>query len=245
MWQSLGAIFTRLSNDPSVRAVVLTSAGARAFTAGLDIAAASVSGVLAENATPDDPARTANNIRRHVLDFQACITAVERCEKPVIAAMHGIAYGLGLDITLACDVRLAAVNTTFAVKEVDIALAADIGTLTRLPKASVPMSWIKDVCLTARDFGADEALRVGLVSGVFGSKEETVGKALEMAQLIASKSPVAVVGTKEVINYSRDHSVAEGLNYVAVWNAAYVQTKDIKDAMAARLQRKKVKFSKL
>lgn len=98
----------------------------------------------------------------------------------------------------------------FAIKEVDIALAADIGTLTRLPKAGVPMSWAKEVCLTAREFGAEEAMRVGLVSGVFGSKEEVVGEAVKMAALIASKSPVAVVGTKEVLNYSRDHSVADG-----------------------------------
>lgn len=208
MWQNLSQIFTRLSHDPTIRAIVLTASGPRAFTAGLDLVSAGTSGALASNG--DDPARIGNAIRRHVLDFQRCITSLETCEKPVIAALHGICFGLALDISLACDVRLAATGTRFAVKEVDIALAADIGTLTRLPKAGVGMSWAKEVCLTAREFGAEEAARVGLVSGVWGTKEGTVAKAVEMAGLIASKSPVAVVGTKEVLNYSRDHSVADG-----------------------------------
>ena len=107
------------------------------------------------------------------------------------------------------------------------------------------MSWAKDVCLTAREFGPEEAARVGLVSGVFGSKEEVVGAAVEKAALLASKSPVAVLGTKEILNYSRDHSIADGLNYTAVWNSAYSQTSDLRDAMMAGLKKTKTKFAKL
>lgn len=212
MVHSLGAIFTQLSTDPSIRAIVLTGAGPRAFTAGLDVQSASESGPLSQTNRdePLDTARKAALLRRHVLQFQDSVSALERCEKPVIAALHGISYGIALDITTCCDVRYCSSDVRFAVKEVDIGLAADVGTLTRLPKANVPMSWIKEVSLTAREFGAEEALRVGLVSGVFGTREEAVEGALALARKIAEKSPVAVQATKEVLNFSRDHSVQDG-----------------------------------
>jgi hypothetical protein len=124
--------------------------------------------------------------------------------------MHGVSFGLALDMTLCADIRICVSTTRFAVKEVDIGLAADIGTLTRLPKANIPMSFIKDVALTARVFTAQEALTVGIVSAVYDTKAEALAKAVEKATLIASKSPVAIMGTKEVLNYSRDHSVADG-----------------------------------
>jgi delta(3,5)-delta(2,4)-dienoyl-CoA isomerase len=107
-------------------------------------------------------------------------------------------------------VRFCSQDVRFAVKEVDIGLAADVGTLTRLPKANLPMSWVKEVSFTAREFGAEEALRVGLVSGVFGSREETLEKALALAKSIGEKSPIAVQATKEILNFSRDHSVQDG-----------------------------------
>lgn len=154
--------------------------------------------------------KASNALRRHIKEFQDCITAIEKCEKPVIAVLHGICYGLALDICTAADIRLCASDTRFSVKEVDIGLAADIGTLTRLPKAGLPMSFVKDVCLTAREFGAEEARRVGLVSGTAGSKEEVLRMAKGIAETIAAKSPVAVLGTKEVLNFSRDHSVEDG-----------------------------------
>jgi len=243
MWLNISQIFQRLSHDPNVRAIVLTSAGDRAFTAGLDVKAASSGGLIGR--TDADPARTANALRRHILEFQACINAVEACEKPVIAVLHGIAYGLALDLSLACDIRLAAATTNFSVKEVDIGVAADIGTLSRLPRAVGSASWTKDVCLSARVFGAEEALRVGLVSGVYPSKGETLAAGTKLAGLIASKSPVATMGTKEILNYSRDRPVEDGLRYTAVWNAAMVQTKDVKDAMLSGLQKRKPTFEKL
>ncbi|KAF2110729.1 ClpP/crotonase-like domain-containing protein [Lophiotrema nucula] len=242
MWINLQKIFQTLSHDPSVRAILLTGAGDRAFTAGLDVQAAS-QGSMSQ--TSSDPARTANALRRHILDFQACITALEDCEKPVIAILHGISFGLALDMSLACDIRLSTTTTKFSVKEVDIGLAADIGTLSRLPHAVGNLSWVKDITLTARIFGSDEALTHGLVSGVYADKAAAVEKGLEIAKTIASKSPVAVVGTKEIVNYSRDRTVADGLRYTAVWNAAMVQTQDAKDAMLSGLQKRKPTFSKL
>ncbi|CAN9224013.1 unnamed protein product [Alternaria alternata] len=214
MWLNLSAIFRQLSHDPSVRAVVLTGAGDRAFTAGLDVTAASESGPLSSsNVASQDTARKANAVRRHILEFQSCITDVEKCEKPVIAVLHGISFGLALDMCLACDIRISTSTTKFSVKEVDIGIAADIGTLSRLPHSVGNLSWVKDIAYSARIFGSDEALQHGLVSSVYQDKKEAVGKALELASLIASKSPVAVLGTKEIINYSRDRPINEGLNY--------------------------------
>lgn len=242
MWLNISQIFQRLSHNPNVRAIVLTSAGDRAFTAGLDVKTAGGSLI---GRTDADPARTANALRRHILEFQACINAVEACEKPVIAVLHGIAYGLALDLSLACDIRVAAASTSFSVKEVDIGLAADIGTLSRLPRAVGSASWAKDVCLSARVFGAEEALRVGLVSEVYANKGEALAAGTKLAGLIASKSPVATMGTKEILNYSRDRPVEDGLRYTAVWNAAMMQTKDMKDAMLSGLQKRKPTFEKL
>lgn len=213
MWLELRTIFDKLSESPDVRAVVFSGAGDRAFSAGLDVKAASQGLLGPPSATsqgPVDPARVAVQLRRHIAEFQDCVSSIERCEKPVIVAIHGIAYGLAIDMSVAADIRLCAKNTAFAVKEVDIGLAADIGTLTRLPKVVGNYGWVKEVALTARVFGAQEALQVGFVSSVYDTKEETVQRAIEMAGLMASKSPVAVQGTKELLNYSRDHSVKDG-----------------------------------
>jgi len=159
--------------------------------------------------------------------------------------LHGIAYGLAIDISTACDIRLCTRDVRFSVKEVDIGVAADIGTLTRLPKVVGNHSWVKEVCYTARDFGADEAWRVGFVSDVAESKEEGMKMALDMCKTIAEKSPVAVMGTKEILNYSKDHSTEDGLRYTAIWNAGMLQTADIKSAMLSGLQKRKPKFAKL
>ena len=209
MWIELAQIFNHLSEDPSVRAIVLSGAGDKAFTAGLDVKAAS-QGLLSDQ-QDTDPARKAVNLRRHIAPFQDCITAVERCEKPVVVAMHGFSLGLAIDLSTAADVRVCSRDVRFAVKEVDIGLAADIGTLSRLPKVVGNFGWVKEVALTARIFGADEALRVGFVNSVYDSKQAAVQRALELAGLMASKSPVAVQGTKEILNWSRDHSVQDGM----------------------------------
>ena len=212
MWLELAQVFNELSHNPDVRVIVLSGAGEKAFTTGLDVKAAS-QGWIASGGGNDDPARQAFLIRKHVTSFQDCITAIERCEKPVIVAMHGFSLGLAVDISTAADIRVCSRDVRFAVKEVDIGLAADIGTLSRLPKVVGNYGWVKEVALTARIFGADEALRVGFVNAVHENKADTVCAALELAGLIASKSPVAVQGTKEILNWSRDHSVHDGISF--------------------------------
>lgn len=180
--------------------------------------------------------------------------------------MHGIALGLAIDIACCTDVRICSQDVRFAVKEVDIGLAADIGTLARLPKAVGSLSWVKDVCLTARDFGAAEALAVGFVSQVHESKAAALAAAIKTAGFIASKSPVAVQGTKDVLNHSRDHTVEDSmlappflallvfefwrltiadLKYTGVWNAAALQTNDVASALMSVMQKRKPTFEKL
>jgi delta(3,5)-delta(2,4)-dienoyl-CoA isomerase len=163
----------------------------------------------------------------------------------VICVCHGISIGLAIDIATAADIRICASNTRFAVKEVDIGLAADIGTLARLPKVVGSASWVKDVCLSARDFTAHEALSVGFVSSVHASKDAAVEAGLKTAAFIAGKSPVAVQGTKELLNYGRDHTVAESLRYTAVWNSVALQGKDFPTALQSGLRRTRPTFEKL
>lgn len=192
-----------------------------------------------------DVARVARHHLNHVLEFQSCISAVEKCSKPVVALLHGISFGLAIDLSSAADVRICTTNLRACVKEVDIGLAADIGTLSRLPKIVGSTSWVKEVAYSAREFGAEEALRVGFVSQILADKAAGVKRGLEICSLIAQKSPVAVWGTKALLNYSTDHTVEEGLNYTALWNSAMLQTGDIKAAIMASMQRGKPKFEKL
>ena len=211
MWLELRAVFDTLSTSCSVRAVVFSGAGSKAFTTGLDVQQASKNGPVSGNASKSgDPARAATSIRRHLLEFQDCISAIEKCEKPVICVMHGYAFGLAIDVSTCADVRICSEDTKFSVKEVDVGLAADIGTLSRLPRIVGSTSWVKDVSLTARTFGSEEALKVGLVSAVYSNKENAIAEGIKWAALVASKSPVAVQGTKELLNWSQDHSIKDG-----------------------------------
>jgi delta(3,5)-delta(2,4)-dienoyl-CoA isomerase len=245
MWYELRMIFRHLDPRPDVRAIILSGAGDRAFTAGLDIVNAASSSALGPASTNEDPARRANHARRHILDYQSCVSSVEEGAKPVVCVLHGICFGLAIDLSSSADVRFATADARLAVKEVDIGLAADVGTLTRLPKIVGSHSWVKDVALTARVFGADEALRVGFVSAVAPDKKAALNMALQWAMAVAEKSPVAAQGTKEFLNYSRDHSTHEGLRHTAVWNSAALQTNDIPAAIQATREKSRPRFEKL
>lgn len=258
MWSALPPLFSHLSTDPSIRCIILSGTGSRAFTSGLDVTAASSPDSVFALANPDsssvDPARKSSLLLRHITDIQACITAIAKCGKPVIAAVHGLCWGLGVDLITACDVRFASPGASFCVKEIDIGLAADVGTLSRLPKCVGSASWVKDVCLSARVFGAEEALQQGLVSrvskgegggGAEDQKGAVVEMAMEWARGVVEKSPVAVQGTKELLDWGWDRGVEEGLRYTAVWNAGMLQTRDVREAMTAGMEKRKARFEKL
>jgi delta(3,5)-delta(2,4)-dienoyl-CoA isomerase len=245
MWLNLKKIFDRLSLDQNVRSILLTGKGERAFTAGLDINAAAEGSTLGSGAPKADGARVARAFIQHIIEFQDCITSVEKCSKPVVVLLHGISYGLAIDLSSAADVRICTSNLRASVKEVDIGLAADIGTLSRLPRVVGNYSWVKEIAYTAREFGAEEALRVGFVSSIVPDYAAGLKRGLELCTVIAQKSPVAVWGTKTLLDYSRDHTIDEGLKYTALWNSAMLQTGDVKSALGASIQRSKPKFEKL
>ena len=214
-------------------------------TQGLDVTAAS-QGELGAGAAAPDPSRRATALRRNILDYQDVISAVAKCEKPTIALMHGYSFGLAIDLSSACDIRLATRDTKFCVKEVDIGLAADVGTLSRFPKVIGGLtSWAKEVCLTARIFGADEADKNGFISRAVASKDELIKEGVKLASHIATKSPVAVQGTKNILDAAWGRTVEDNLNYTAVWNAGMLQSSDVQRAMLSGLQKKTPKFEKL
>ncbi|KIW88867.1 uncharacterized protein Z519_10351 [Cladophialophora bantiana CBS 173.52] len=246
MWFELKGIFELLSHDPEVRCILLSGAGDRAFTAGLDVEqAAKADNPLSSNFP--DPSRKATVLRRHIFELQEVISAVARCEKPVIALLHGYTYGLGIDLSSACDLRFCTSDTRFCVKEVDIGLAADVGTLSRLPKVVGGVtSWVKDVCLSARPFSAEEALKNNFVSQVVnGGKAELIQEGVKYAKYLSSKSPVAVQGTKNILDAAWGRTVEDNLNYTAVWNAAMIQSTDVQRAMLSGLQKRTPTFEKL
>uniref|UniRef100_A0A8C9AS16 Delta(3,5)-Delta(2,4)-dienoyl-CoA isomerase, mitochondrial n=1 Tax=Prolemur simus TaxID=1328070 RepID=A0A8C9AS16_PROSS len=196
----------------------------------------------------DDVARISWNLRNLITRYQETFSVIEKCPKPVIAAIHGGCIGGGVDLITACDIRYCAQDAFFQVKEVDVGLAADVGTLQRLPKVIGNQSLVNELAFTARKMMADEALGSGLVSRVFPDKEVMLDAAFALAAEIASKSPVAVQSTKVNLLYSRDHSVAESLNYMASWNMSMLQTEDIVKSVQATMEKKDMKsvtFSKL
>jgi len=232
-WRAYGRLFESLTRDGyDVRVAVLSSALPKLFTAGIDLmdAANFGDGALANG---EDSARVAFQTRRAIVEFQHAINAPEKAPFPVIVALHGHVMGLGVDIIGSCDIRYAASNTLFSIKEVDIGLAPDIGSLAFLPKITGNHSLVRELTYTARPFSAIEAEKLGLVSKVVqGGRDEVVKEALDLAKLIANKSPVAVAGAKHLISHSRDHGVAENLSYTSVWNSASLMTKDIQEAIA-------------
>lgn len=236
--------FNAITGDPDCRVVVVSGAG-KIFTSGIDLMDLAGDILQPEG---EDTARISWNLRRIITKYQETFSVIEKCPKPVVVAVHGACIGAGVDLITACDIRLCTQDAWFQVKEVDIGLAADVGTLQRLPKVIGSRSLVNELALTARKMYSDEAKSSGLVSRVFADKEAMMAGALEMAGEIAGRSPVAVQGTKVNLIYSRDHGVAEGLDYMATWNMSMLQTQDvIKSAQAAMEKKspKTVAYSKL
>ncbi|KAI7875229.1 ClpP/crotonase [Lichtheimia hyalospora FSU 10163] len=241
MVRDVQRVFRDITHDKNVRAIVLSGAG-RATTAGLDLAEQSLSSLTDDDL---DIARAVYATRKHIKEFQDAFTAIEECDQPVIVAAHNVCIGAGVDMITACDIRYGTKDSYYAVKEVDVGLAADVGSLQRLQKVIGNQSLVREWCLTGRKIDANEAYQTGLISKLTDTKEQVLEEAFKTARLIASKSPVAVLGTKHLLNYSRDHSVAEGLKYTVTWSSAMLNTEDIPLSVQAFMEKKPAKFSKL
>ncbi|XP_051900131.1 delta(3,5)-Delta(2,4)-dienoyl-CoA isomerase, mitochondrial [Pristis pectinata] len=245
LWREMVECFNRIAQDSDFRVVVISGAG-KMFTAGIDLM--DMAGDVLQLEDTADAARKAWHLRNKILQYQESFNVIEKCPKPVIAAIHSACIGGGMDLITACDVRLCSQDAWFQVKEVDIGMAADVGTLQRLPKVMGNASLVSELVYTARKMMADEAMRCGLVSRVFKDKETMLEGAFDMATEIASKSPLAVQGSKLNMIYSREHSVKEGLNYIATWNMSMLQTEDIGKSAQAAMEKKSprdVTYSKL
>lgn len=225
---------------PSASAVVISGRGPH-FCSGIDLP--SLQSILSPTSS-SDPGRTRERVRRQILGLQEAFTAFERCRRPVLAAVNGACVGGGVDLVVACDVRYCTEDAYFHVKEVDLALAADLGTLQRLQRI-VGYGNAAEMALTGRRVGAAEAKQMGLVSRVYKTREEMDSAVNAIALDIAEKSPLAVTGTKTVLLKSRDLTVEQGLDYVATWNAAMLISDDLEEAVKAAIQKRKPAFAKL
>ncbi|XP_021283927.1 delta(3,5)-Delta(2,4)-dienoyl-CoA isomerase, peroxisomal [Herrania umbratica] len=228
-----------LDQNPNAAAIVLTGAGDH-FCAGIDLK--SLKDIFRNYS--GDRGRSGERLRRQIKFMQDAITAIERCRKPVIAAIHGACIGGGIDIVTACDVRYCTRDAFFSVKEVDLGITADLGTLQRLP-GIIGLGNTMELAITSRRFSGQEAKELGLVSQVFASKEELAEGVRNIAEGIGGKSPLAVSGTKAVLLRSRELSLEQGLDYVATWNSSMLLSDDMTQAISAQIQKKKPVFAKL
>lgn len=212
------------------------------FTAGLDLMDHTDSFLTASSS---DVARRMISLRPAIQAYQDSFSVIESINQPVVVAIQGPCIGGGVDLITAADIRLCSSDAFFSIKEIDVGMAADVGTLQRLPKVVSNQSLVREWCFTGRKILPAEALAAGLVSRVLPNKEALLREALALCVDIAAKSPVAVTGTKAMLNYSRDHSVKDALEYVALWNAAALQSKDVGLAMEFTMAKQQAIFSNL
>lgn len=236
-WKELQAIFELIDATPEVRVAVLSGNG-KLFCAGIDLELL-MSVKQVENI--DCPGRRSERIMEFVKELQAPVNAIENCSKPVIAAVHNGCIGGGLDIIAACDMRYCTEDAYFTIKEIDMGMVADLGTLQRLPKFVRP-AVVAEMAYTGRKVKAVEAKEIGLVNDHFTDKETMLDEVKKLAAMIASKSPLSIRGTKEVLRHTQDHSVADGLHHMSVWNAAMLMSDDLNQAFMAAMTKQPPTF---
>ena len=233
MWFEVEQLADYVDQTDTIRVLVLRGEG-KHFSSGIDF---SLIMQLVQRASALPDGYKQEYLRTEIISMQRAFSAVERCRKPVIAAIHGSCIGAGVDLITACDIRYASADARFCVKEVDLAIVADIGTLQRLPPL-VGEGVTREWAMTARMVLADEAESRGLVNRVFESSEALEREVKQIAQGIAQKSPLTQRGVKQVMNYGRGRTVAEGLEYVANWNAASLLSSDSQEAIAAMMSKR-------
>jgi enoyl-CoA hydratase len=238
-WRELPELFGQLDADESVRAVVVTGAG-RNFSYGLDLIAMAedFGAVLAEGAK----ARQRTDFHATIRRMQSAITAVADCRKPVVAAISGWCIGGGVDLISAADIRYASADAKFSVREVRVGMVADVGSLARLP-AIIGDGHLRELALTGKDIDADRAAKIGLVNDVFTDQQSVLAAARATAAEIAANPPLVVHGVKSVLDHTRSKSVDDSLRYVAAWNAAFMPSDDLTEAITALFEKRPPKFT--
>lgn len=238
-WTDLPVVMAELEDNERIRCAVIAGEG-KHFTSGMDLATFSTIATMFQS----EPGRAAHALRQMILRLQDTFTSLERARFPVIAAVHGACIGAGIDMITACDLRIASADAFFSVEEIHIGMAADVGTLQRLPKLISP-AIAAELAYSGRRFQADEAKAIGLISSLHDDRDALLAAAQSLAQSIAAKSPLAIAGIKRNLAYSRDHSVADGLDYIATWNAGMLRSEDLMAAIQARMAKREADFANL
>lgn len=238
MWRELPQAAAWINTQKQIRVVILAGAG-KHFTAGIDLQV--LAGLSQKVLGPGCPGRAREYLREWILGAQASITAIESIRVPVIAAVQGACVGAGVDIIAACDLRYSTVDAKFCIKEVDLAVVADVGTVQRLMPI-IGYGRLAELTYTAETFNGTKAEAIGLVGATYATGEELMTAVDTLAKSLAAKSPLTVRGVKQNLLYSRDHTIAEGLEYAAGWNAAMLISSDITEAVGAYLAKRTAVF---
>ena len=250
-WAELPEIIKAISAKGQARAIVLSSTG-KHFSAGMDLAVFTGGGgdLGGSGSSSGGETRAAEagrvraRLRETALTLQDSFTALEKARMPVIAAIQGGCIGGAVDMVTACDLRYVSADAFFVIQEINIGMTADVGTLQRLPKL-VPDAIVRELAYLGGRMPAQRAYEVGLVNGVFDTHDELIAGVLDVAAQIAAKSPLAIWGSKEMITYARDHSVADSLNYIATWQTGMFQPADMMESFSAKADQRDPEFDDL
>ena len=240
-WRLFPKEVEELDDSGEIRALIVSSTGPH-FSAGIDLSM--FKDDVVEHETNQELGRSRGYFIQQLKFLQRAASCLEDARFPVVAAVQGGCIGGGIDLITAADIRLCTKDAFFLIEEINVGLAADIGTIQRLPKI-IPAGIAREWTMMGEKISAERAKEVGLVSSLHESHEEMIDSAFEMAEKLASKTPLAMWVTKEVLNYSRDHSVKEGLDNVALWNAATLHKEDVMTTMMSKMQKKKPEYRNL
>ena len=227
-WSEFKEVFSDVDENEAVKVVVLSGEG-KHFCSGIDL---SLLATVLDQGRDECPGKSSEALRKMIVDLQSAVNKIVICQKPVIAAVHGGCIGAGLDMAAACDMRYCTSDAFFTLKEVDMAMVADLGSLQRLP-GIIAEGTVREMAYTGRNVSAQEALRIGLVNQVFENKSEMMEVVKKIAATISQKSPLAIRGIKNVLNLEREKVVSQGLDYTATWNAGMLVSNDLKEALNA------------
>lgn len=235
-WREVPEVFAALDRDPDIRAVIVYGAGGN-FSFGLDLV--TMTGSIGGKGANLAAERT--EFLEKLYELQRAFDAVFACRKPVIAAVTGWCIGGGLDLVSACDLRLCSQDAKFSLREVRVAMVADLGSLQRLPHL-IGEAHTRELAYTGKDISAARALQIGLVSDIYDTAEETIEAARQLGREIAANPPLVVQGIKQVMNQRIAGEIAEGLRYVGAWNSAFLHSEDLLEAINAFRERRAPEF---
>jgi enoyl-CoA hydratase len=242
-WDELPAIVTDIDDHSRARVIVISSTGPH-FSSGMDIKTFTTSSERDQSADAKSDRVRGEFFYRNVERLQNTFSCLENCRIPVLAAIQGGCIGGAMDFVTACDIRYATEDAFFTIFEINIGMTADVGTFPRLVKL-IPEGIVRELAYTGKRMSAEEAKTIGLVNNVFSDQQEMLVQVMNVATEIASKAPLAVYGSKRMINYSRDHSTADSLDYVRTWNASMLQRDEIAEAMSSAKENRPGDFADL